>query len=429
MTQSQAKPQAGVLPGGSNVPNGTDDAVLVLEDGRFFAGRSYGAHGTTLGEVVFNTAMTGYQEILTDSAYLRQIVVLTAPHIGNTGVNSEDTDSQKIWLSGLVVRDPARRSSNWRSEGDLVDTLLEQDIIGISGIDTRALTRHLRDHGAMRGGIFSGNALRSDGAPRMLEDLVADVRSAPSMSGADLSAIVSTSEAYTVEPAGEFAGQDPARTVVALDLGIDAETIARLTERGLRVHVVPANATFAQLQAYEPHGVFFSNSPGDPATATHPVQLLREVLAAKIPFFGIGFGNQLLGRALGFDTYKLEAGHRGANIPVMDLRTRKVEITTHNHGFAVDVPADGEVRTPHNDGQFGRVVVSHVCLNDDVVEGLECLDLPAFSVQYHPEAASGPQDAAFLFNRFLDLMTPGTESAAGLSVPTATPTTSAAKEN
>lgn len=409
-------------------PHPSEDAVLVLEDGRTFSGRAYGARGTTLGEVVFNTAMTGYQEVLTDPSYLRQIVVMTAPHVGNTGVNNEDTESLKMWVSGFVVRDPARRASNWRSEGELVDELVEQNIVGISGIDTRALTRHLRDHGVMRGGIFSGDALRSGGYPRVVDDMLAEVRSAPAMTGADLTGIVSTPEPYTAEPAGEFAGAEPLKTVVALDLGIKAMTIARLTERGMRVHVVPASTTFEQVQSYAPDGVFFSNGPGDPATATHAINLLREVLDAKIPFFGICLGNQLLGRALGFDTYKLDFGHRGANQPVMDLRTRKVEITTHNHGFAVDVPTQGEVQAPHDGGRFGRVVVSHVCLNDKVVEGLECLDLPALSVQYHPEAAAGPHDAAYLFDRFLDLMTPGTESAAGLSVPTAT-ADSSAKEN
>ena len=411
----------------SPTPTPHEEAVLVLEDGTTFSGRAYGATGTTLGEVVFNTGMTGYQETLTDPSYLRQIVVMTAPHIGNTGVNSEDTESLKMWVAGFIVRDPARRASNWRSEGELVDELISQNIVGISGIDTRALTRHLRDHGVMRGGIFSGPALLSAGYPRVSEDLVAEVRSAPAMAGADLAALVSTTEAYTAEPSGDFEGHEPNKTVVALDLGIKAMTIERLTERGMRVHVVPSTATFADVAAYSPDGVFFSNGPGDPATADGPVGLLREVLDAKIPFFGICFGNQLLGRALGFETYKLAFGHRGANTPVMDVRTRKVEITTHNHGFAVKVPTGEDVQSPFDGGRYGRVTVSHVCLNDDVVEGLECLDLPALSVQYHPEAAAGPHDAAYLFDRFLDLMTTGSDTAAGLSVPASL--TSSAKEN
>jgi carbamoyl-phosphate synthase small subunit len=383
------------------------DAVLVLEDGRTFTGQEYGARGATLGEIVFNTGMTGYQETLTDPSYHRQIVVMTAPHIGNTGVNDDDQESSRIWVAGYVVRDPARRASNWRSVRTLDDDLREQGIVGISGIDTRALTRHLRERGVMRAGVFSGEALtNAAGERRSTDELLAEVLGAPHMSGADLAGEVSTDEAYVVEALGAD-GQPlatPIATVAAIDLGIKAMTPQRLAERGVRVHVLPSNATIDEVLATGPDGVFFSNGPGDPSAATHEIELLRDVLDRRIPFFGICYGNQLLGRALGYGTYKLGYGHRGVNQPVMDRLTGKVEITAHNHGFAVDAPLDGESTAPHDGGRYGRVVVSHVDLNDDVVEGLQALDLPAFSVQYHPEAAAGPHDAAYLFDRFLDLM-------------------------
>ncbi|MEP7764004.1 glutamine-hydrolyzing carbamoyl-phosphate synthase small subunit [Sanguibacter sp. 25GB23B1] len=406
----------------------SDAALLVLEDGRTFPGRAYGATGTTTGEIVFNTGMTGYQETLTDPSYHRQIVVMTAPHIGNTGVNLADPESAKIWVTGFVVRDPARRPSNWRSEGSLQDELVHQGVVGISDIDTRALTRHLRDRGVMRGSIVSGDDLLVNGYPRSIEDLVAQVRSAPSMAGADLAGEVSTDAAYVIEPLGDFAGQAPLKTVVAVDLGIKSMTPQRLAERGIRVHVVPSSSTIENILALAPDGVFFSNGPGDPGAATHEVELLRAVLDRGVPYFGICFGNQILGRALGFGTYKLAFGHRGINQPVMDVATRRVEITSHNHGFAVDAPIGAETLAPHDPERYGRVVVSHIGLNDDVVEGLECLDIPAFSVQYHPEAAAGPHDAAYLFDRFLDLMTSGARTASGLSA--ATPAgASSAKEN
>ncbi|MET0789416.1 MAG: glutamine-hydrolyzing carbamoyl-phosphate synthase small subunit [Cellulomonas sp.] len=377
------------------------DAVLVLEDGRTFTGRPYGAEGSTLGEIVFNTGMTGYQETLTDPSYHRQIVVMTAPHIGNTGVNDEDDESTRIWVAGYVVRDPARRASNWRSRRTLDDDLVAQGIVGISAIDTRALTRHLRERGVMRAGIFSGAALLDENGERRPDDeLVTDVLAAPAMVGADLAGEVSTDEPYVVEPVGEHVA-----TVAAVDLGIKSMTPQRMAERGIRVHVLPATATIDDVLATAPDGVFFSNGPGDPAAATHEIELLRDVLDRRIPFFGICYGNQLLGRALGYGTYKLRYGHRGVNQPMMDRATGKVEITAHNHGFAVDAPLDGESVAPHDGGRYGRVVVSHVDLNDDVVEGLRALDLPAFSVQYHPEAAAGPHDAAYLFDRFVDLMT------------------------
>ncbi|MDE0573057.1 glutamine-hydrolyzing carbamoyl-phosphate synthase small subunit [Demequina sp. B12] len=366
-------------------------AILVLEDGRTFEGAAYGATGSTLGEIVFNTGMTGYQETLTDPSYHRQIVVMTAPHIGNTGVNDEDDESRQIWVAGYVVRDPARRPSNWRSQRSLDDDLREQGIVGISGIDTRQLTRILRE-GVMRAGIFSGDAL----AP--VEELVERVKAGAEMSGAHLADEVSATEAYVVEP---VYGVEKVADVVAVDLGIKANTPRMMAERGIRVTVVPSSWTAEQILAENPDGVFFSNGPGDPGAATHAVDQLRKVLDAKVPFFGICFGNQMLGRALGYRTYKLQFGHRGINQPVMDRTTGKVEVTAHNHGFAVDAPVDSASDSPAG---YGRVKVSHVCLNDNVVEGLECLDIPAFSVQYHPEAAAGPHDASYLFDRFISVM-------------------------
>ncbi|MFD6027371.1 glutamine-hydrolyzing carbamoyl-phosphate synthase small subunit [Streptomyces griseoluteus] len=363
-------------------------AVLVLEDGRTFRGRAYGAVGETFGEAVFSTGMTGYQETLTDPSYDRQIVVATAPQIGNTGWNDEDDESGRIWVSGYVVRDPARVPSNWRSRRSLDDELIAQGVVGISGIDTRALTRHLRERGSMRAGIFSGDALAPDA------ELVRRVQAQPHMKGASLYEEVATKEAYVVPAVGE-----KKFTVAAIDLGIKGMTPQRMAERGIEVHVLPATATAEDVYAVQPDGVFFSNGPGDPATADGPVALMTAVLERKTPLFGICFGNQILGRALGFGTYKLKYGHRGINQPVQDRTTGKVEVTAHNHGFAVDAPLDKVSET-----KFGRAEVSHVCLNDDVVEGLQLLDQPAFSVQYHPEAAAGPHDAAYLFDRFTSLM-------------------------
>ncbi|MFI5799892.1 glutamine-hydrolyzing carbamoyl-phosphate synthase small subunit [Streptomyces sp. NPDC051677] len=363
-------------------------AVLVLEDGRIFRGRAYGAVGETFGEAVFSTGMTGYQETLTDPSYDRQIVVATAPQIGNTGWNDEDDESSRIWVSGYVVRDPARVPSNWRAKRSLDDELVAQGVVGISGIDTRALTRHLRERGSMRAGVFSGEAIAAD------SELLARVQAQPHMKGASLYEEVATKEAYVVPAVGE-----KRFTVAAVDLGIKGMTPHRMAERGIEVHVLPATATEEDVYAVDPDGVFFSNGPGDPATADGPVALVTAVLARRTPLFGICFGNQILGRALGFGTYKLKYGHRGINQPVQDRTTGKVEVTAHNHGFAVDAPLDQVSET-----KFGRAEVSHVCLNDDVVEGLQLLDQPAFSVQYHPEAAAGPHDAAYLFDRFVSLM-------------------------
>jgi carbamoyl-phosphate synthase small subunit len=363
----------------------TEPAILVLEDGRSFRGFAYGARGETFGEAVFTTGMTGYQETLTDPSFHRQVVVQTAPHIGNTGVNDDDPESGRIWVSGYVVRSPARRPSNWRSRRSLDDELAAYDVVGISGIDTRALTRHLRDKGAMRVGVSS---VDTD-----VDALLAKVRASPGMAGADLAGEVTTPRPYIVPAVG-------ARrfTIAAMDLGIKSATPRYLAERGCEVHVLPSTSSADDLLAIEPDGVFFSNGPGDPSTADGPVAAMRGVLGVK-PVFGICFGNQVLGRALGFGTYKLPFGHRGVNQPVQDRATGRISITSHNHGFAVDAPVDEAVDTA-----FGRVEVSHVDLNDGVVEGLRCLDVAAFSVQYHPEAAPGPHDATDLFGAFVDLM-------------------------
>lgn len=371
----------------------TAAAVLVLEDGRTFHGSAYGAIGETTGEAVFVTAMSGYQETLTDPSYHRQIVIQTAPHIGNTGVNAADDESERIWVAGYVVRDASRVSSNWRSEGDLAERLSQSSVVGISDVDTRALTLHLRDKGAMRMGIFSGPAAETPES-----DLLAKVRASPQMAGARLADEVSLTEPTLIPAEGQ-----KRFSVAAVDLGIKSMTPQRLAERGVDVHVVPSTITFEEIAAMGVDGVFFSNGPGDPSTADDQVELLRAVLEAGIPFFGICFGNQLLGRALGFGTFKLPFGHRGINVPVMDRTTEKVEITSQNHGFAVDAPLEGATLAPHS-AEYGRVTVSHVCLNDDVVEGLSCLDIPAFSVQFHPEAAAGPHDSSYLFDRFIDLM-------------------------
>ena len=366
-----------------------EPAVLVLEDGRVWRGRAYGAIGETFGEAVFTTGMSGYQETLTDPSYHGQVVVQTSPHIGNYGVNDADAESRRIWVAGYVVRDPARVASNWRSERTLDHDLLAQGIVGICDVDTRAITRHLRERGSMRVGVFSGVS-----ALRPIDELLAQVRSIPEMAGASLVDEVSTDTEYVIEAVGERRF-----TVAAVDLGIKGATPRHLAERGVEVHVLPSTTSVERLLEVGVDGVFFSNGPGDPSTADHAVSLVRAALEVRRPLFGICFGHQVLGRALGFGTYKLRYGHRGINVPVIDRSTGTVEITAQNHGFAVDAPLDRVSETP-----YGRVEVSHVCLNDDVVEGLRCLDRPAFSVQYHPEAAAGPHDSAYLFDRFCDAM-------------------------
>ncbi|MGX7728375.1 glutamine-hydrolyzing carbamoyl-phosphate synthase small subunit [Rhodococcus sp. 2H158] len=375
----------------------TDTAILVLEDGRTFRGTVFGAVGQTLGEAVFSTGMTGYQETLTDPSYHRQIVVSTAPQIGNTGWNTEDNESvgptgdpagAKIWVAGYVVRDPSRRTSSWRASGSLQDELERQHIVGIAGIDTRALVRHLRTRGSMRAGVFSGDALADE------QTLLDRVQSQPSMLGADLAGEVTTTSGYVVEPDGE------ARfTVAAIDLGIKTNTPRMFAQRGMRVHVLPSTATLHDILDLKADGVFLSNGPGDPATADGAVHLTKEVLGQGLPLFGICFGNQILGRALGLGTYKMKFGHRGINIPVIEHETGRIAITAQNHGFALEGEAGQEFDTP-----YGRAVISHTCANDGAVEGVRLLDGSAFSVQYHPEAAAGPHDASYLFDRFTSML-------------------------
>jgi len=368
-----------------------DRAVLVLEDGSRFEGNAWGARGETLGEVVFSTGMTGYQETLTDPSYAGQIVVMTAPHIGNTGMNDEDPESRRIWVDGFVVRDPARRPSNYRSTRSLDEDLASDGIVSISGVDTRAITLILREAGVMRGGIFSGAGIDLDS-----EELLDKVRTAPDMKGKNLSDQVSVNEMRVVPAVGASLGR-----LAVIDLGVKESTLHHLAARGFDVHVLPSSASYEDVMSLDPVALFYSNGPGDPSASDHHVSLLKSALGDRLPFFGICFGNQLLGRALGFDTYKLKYGHRGINQPVVDRTTGKVEITAQNHGFAVDAPREGVVESPAG---FGKVQVSHVSLNDDVVEGLTALDIPAFSVQYHPEAAAGPHDSTYLFDRFRDLV-------------------------
>ncbi|ACS30764.1 MULTISPECIES: glutamine-hydrolyzing carbamoyl-phosphate synthase small subunit [Micrococcus] len=377
----------------------TDDlALLVLEDGTVHRGRAYGARGRTLGEAVFTTGMTGYQETLTDPSYAGQIIVQTSPHIGNTGVNDADRESWAIFAAGYVVRDAARRPSNWRAERTLDEELEAFGVVGIREVDTRAITRRLRTEGSMRAGVFSG-----EHAARPEAELLAEVRAQPSMAGARLAESVTTEQPYVIEPAEHGWEGEPIAEIAALDLGIKAATPRHLASRGIRVHVLPAATDLAGIRAVDPDGVFLSNGPGDPATADAQVELLREVLDAGLPFFGICFGNQIFGRALGFDTYKLKFGHRGPNQPVLDKATGRVAITSQNHGFAVDAPLGEPIEAPES--RFGRVEVSHWSLNDQVVEGLRLLDRPAFSVQFHPESAAGPNDTLDLFDRFVQLLT------------------------
>ena len=369
-------------------------AALVLEDGRVFRGAAYGAQGTSFGEAVFCTGMTGYQETLTDPSYHRQIVVQTAPQIGNTGWNDEDDESGRIWVSGYVVRDPARTPSNWRSVRSLDGELVKQGVVGISEVDTRMLTRHLREQGAMRAGVFSGAGLLSNGVLRADESMLEEVRASPQMKGADLAGEVTTAKPYVVKAEGETRFR-----VAALDLGIKSNTPRMMSKRGIEVHVLPLSSTIDELLDIAPDGVFLSNGPGDPATADHATELTKAVLQREIPLFGICFGNQILGRALGLSTYKMRYGHRGINIPVVDVATKRVAITSQNHGFALEGEPGQRFESP-----FGAAQISHYCPNDDTVEGVRCADVPAFSVQYHPEAAAGPHDAAPLFDEFTSLM-------------------------
>jgi carbamoyl-phosphate synthase small subunit len=386
------------------------DAILVLEDGTTLRGKGFGADGETFGEMVFNTGMTGYQETLTDPSYAGQIVAMTAPHIGNTGVNDEDPESHRIWVSGYVVREPSRIASSWRARRTLDAELRAQGVPGIAVPGTRALTMRIREQGAMRAAVSTVE----DNPRRLLEKVLAS----PGMSGADLARIVSTPRPYTVSPP---AGTKTGYRVAAVDLGIKSATPRNMAERGIEVTVLPAATTAAEILDTDPDGVFFSNGPGDPAAAGYAVAAMRGVLESGLPTFGICFGSQILGLAVGLSTYKLRYGHRGVNQPVMDLATGRVYITSHNHGFAAALPEGAEetresgsdwahvpasARKPF-ETPFGEAVVSHVNLNDGVVEGIRLLDRPVFSVQYHPEAAPGPHDAVDHFDQFVALMDEG----------------------
>ncbi|MDR1861567.1 MAG: glutamine-hydrolyzing carbamoyl-phosphate synthase small subunit [Candidatus Ancillula sp.] len=407
------------------------DALLVLEDGMAFCGCSFGAQKDSLGELVFNTAMSGYQETLTDPSYHKQIVVETFPHIGNTGVNEDDNESKRVWVAGFVVKTLSQNYSNWRATDSLESLLESNGVVGIEGLDTRFLTRYLRDNGAKKAGIFVGLQLDEAIGDRIAApaELLEKVRAQEEMAGAHLAQEVTTAAPESFAAGGKIAGfggsilkslthiEPSSRTlrVASIDLGIKSMTPQMLSERNVEVINVPLNSTFEEIEALGVDGIFYSNGPGDPGAATSEVELLRQLLKKRYPFFGICMGNQILGRALGFGTYKLKFGHRGINQPVKDLESGIVEITAHNHGFAVDLPL-GEldefgnatnppaVQAPFEDGIFGRAQVSHINLNDNCVEGIKCLDLPAFSVQYHPEAAAGPHDSAYLFDRFVKLM-------------------------
>ncbi|MFV8380247.1 glutamine-hydrolyzing carbamoyl-phosphate synthase small subunit [Corynebacterium hindlerae] len=366
-------------------------AILVLADGRTFRGTGFGATGTTLGEAVFTTSMTGYQESMTDPSFHRQILVTAAPHIGNTGWNDEDNESHdnRIWVAGLVIRDLSQQVSNWRAKRSLPEQMQAQDCIGIAGVDTRALVRHLRNHGSIAAGIFSG-----DDALKPEAELLEIVKAQPAMAGADLAAEVSTKEPYVLEAEGETK-----YTVVAYDMGIKSQTPRNFAARGIKTIVVPANTPFEQIKQYNPDGVFISNGPGDPATADVMVGIVGDIIKADLPLFGICFGNQIFGRALGLKTYKMKFGHRGVNIPVLDHVTNKIYITSQNHGFALEGEAGMEFDSP-----FGPAHVTHTCLNDGTVEGVALKSGRAFSVQYHPESAAGPHDANPLFDQFLELL-------------------------
>ena len=375
------------------------DALLVLEDGTAFRGRAFGAEGEAFGEAVFNTAMCGYQEVLTDPSYTGQIVTMTSPHQGNYGVNREDPESDRIRVSGFVVREASRRPSSWRSEGPLSAELARAGVIGLEGIDTRRLTLRIRSAGAMRAGLSTVDLDRAS--------LTERVREQPGMEGADLAASAATTEPYdaadVVGPTHPVDGRS--FRVAAYDFGIKRNILRLLAAGGCDVTVFPARAPAGEVLAGNFDGVFVSNGPGDPAATTYGVEAIRGLLG-KVPVFGICLGNQLLALALGGRTYKMKFGHRGVNQPVKDLDTGRIEISSHNHGFAVDPKGwEGDTGTPPLvQTPFGRVALTHWNLNDGTLEGLRCLDIPAFSVQYHPEAAPGPHDSRHLFARFRDLM-------------------------
>ncbi len=360
--------------------NNRNPALLALEDGRTFRGRSWAAEGEVCGEIVFNTSMTGYQEILTDPSYAGQIVCMTYPLIGNYGVNSEDPESARPWVEGFVVREASRIVSNWRAEESLDAYLKRWNIVAIEGIDTRALVRHIRDKGAMRSCLSTIDLNE--------ESLVVKARQSVRMENRELASVVTTKEAYDVPAAGEERFH-----VVCFDFGVKRNSLRELARMGCRTTVLPAATSAAEAVALNPDGIFLSNGPGDPASMNKEVEEIRELMKATVPVFGICFGHQLLGRAFGGETFKLVFGHRGGNQPVQEISGRGVEITSHNHGFAVRA----ESLPP-------EVEITHINLNDQCVEGMRHRTLPIISVQYHPEAAPGPHDAEHHFRRFIELM-------------------------
>ena len=372
-------------------------ALLVLEDGSAFRGTAFGAEGETFGEAVFNTGMAGYQEVLTDPSYARQIVAMTSPHQGNYGMNGDDPESARVQVAGFAVREASRRASSWRAEETLATALATAGVTGIEGIDTRRLTRTLRDRGSMGAGLST-----IDLDP---DSLVERVRATPGMAGADLAAGVSASSAYEAADLVGPASTDLGRVfrVAAYDFGLKRSILRRLAAGGIETTVFPARTSPSTIAAGGFDGVFLSNGPGDPSATAYGVAAARELLGT-VPMFGICLGHQLMALALGGRTFKMPFGHRGVNQPVKDLRTGTVEITSHNHGFAVDPEAWRRDREGLAVTDRGRVDLSHWNLNDDTLEGLRCLDVPAFSVQYHPEAAPGPHDSRYLFDEFRALM-------------------------
>ena len=383
-------------------------ALLALADGTVFEGRALGYEGETVGEVVFNTAMTGYQEVLTDPSYKGQIITMTSPHIGNYGVTPEDAESRRIWAEGFIVKEASQLASNWRSRQQLQEYLHEAKIVAIEGLDTRALTRYLREHGSQQG------LITHEGGDSRLA--VEKARAAPGIMGRDLATEVTCDRAYPwVESAGQWAlsGNDGTGIgatrrwhVVAYDFGVKLNILRRLVDVGCDVTVVPASTTATQVEALKPDGIFLSNGPGDPEGVPYAIEAVRQLIG-YCPIFGICLGHQILGLALGLKTYKLKFGHHGANHPVTDLRTRKVEITSQNHNFAVQVVSPINRIPDHPpliDTVYGQVAVTHLSLNDHSIEGLACTDRPVFSVQYHPEASPGPHDSAYLFTQFTQSM-------------------------
>ncbi len=384
----------------------TKKAILALADGTVFEGRALGFEGETVGEIVFNTAMTGYQEILTDPSYKGQIVTMTCPHIGNYGVAKEDGESRRIWAEGFIVKESSRRPSNWRSEQGLDEYLRAARVVGIEGIDTRELTRHLRNAGSQQG-IIS----HVDVSPRRA---VEKARSAPSIIGRDLAAEVTCGQPYEwTAGSGEWEPESNGRgrlsnrryRVVVYDFGVKQNILRRLVDVGCAVTVVPASTTAESVKALKPDGIVLSNGPGDPQGVPYAVNAIQSLIG-HVPVLGICLGHQLLGLATGLQTRKLKFGHHAANHPVMDLRTRQVEITSQNHNFAVQIPDIDRNATAATtiDTSYGRVTISHMSLNDDSIEGMVWLDQPIMSVQYHPEASPGPHDSAYLFEQFVAMM-------------------------